>query len=88
MLRGEVGCQHAFLCLLKGCVRRVLYVPALHVSTATATGPAAPTKGFKRSKSAWRDDEETVDKEAFGATSAAAAVFAQLALRWGRNWAA
>ena len=53
-------------CPLKGCVRRVLYVLALQVSTATATGPAAPTKGFERSKSAWRDDEETVDEEAFG----------------------
>ena len=39
---------------LKGCVRRVLYVLALHVSTATATGPATPTKGFERSKSARR----------------------------------
>jgi len=36
---------------------------ALHESTATVNGPAAPTKGFKRSKSAWRDDEETVDEE-------------------------
>jgi len=52
-------------CPLKGCVRRVLYVLALHVSTATATGPAAPTKGFVRSKSAWRDDEETVDEVTF-----------------------
>jgi len=34
--------------------RRVPYVPALHVSTATATGPAAPTKGFERSKIARR----------------------------------
>jgi len=33
-------------------------VLALHVSTATATGPAAPTKGLKRSKSAWRDDKK------------------------------
>ena len=48
-------------CPLKGCVRRVLYMPALHESTASVTGPAAPTKGFKRSKSASRDDEETVD---------------------------
>ena len=47
-------------CPLIGCVRRVLYVLALHVSTATATGPAAPTKDFELSKSAWRDDEETV----------------------------
>ena len=31
------------------------------VPTATATGPAAPTKSFERSKSAWRGDEETVD---------------------------
>ena len=29
-------------------LRRVLHVPALHVSTLTATGPAAPTAGFKR----------------------------------------
>ena len=51
----------AFLfCPLKGCVCRVLYVPSLHVSTASATGPAAPTEGFERSKSAWRDDKETV----------------------------
>jgi len=49
-----------FFLPLKGCVRRVLYMLALHVSTATATGPAAPTKGFERSKSAWRDDKETV----------------------------
>jgi len=42
---------------------RVLHVLALHVSTATAAaaGPAAPTNGFeRRSRSAWRDDEETV----------------------------
>ena len=39
---------------LKSCVRRVLYLPALHVPSATATGPAAPTKGFERSKSAQR----------------------------------
>ena len=51
---------------LKGCVRRVLYMPALHESTATVTGPAAPTKGFERSKSAWRGDEETVDEETLG----------------------
>ena len=37
---------------LKGCVRRVLYMPALHESTATVTRPAAPTEGFKCSKSA------------------------------------
>ena len=41
-------------------LRRVLHVLALHVSTATATGPAAQTEGFDRSKSAWRDDEEAV----------------------------
>ena len=41
-------------CPLKGRVRRFLYVPALHMSTATATGPAAPTVGFERSKSARR----------------------------------
>ena len=52
-----------FLCLLKGCVRRVLYMPALYKSTATVTRPATPTKGFKRSKSASRDDEETADEE-------------------------
>ena len=39
-----------FFLPLKGCVRRVLYMLALHVSTATASGPAAPTKGFERSK--------------------------------------
>jgi len=43
-----------FFCPLKGCNRRVLYVLSLHVSTATATGPAAPTKGFERSNSARR----------------------------------
>ena len=48
----------AYLFFLKGCVRRVRYVPALHLSTATATGPALPTKGFERPKSAWRDDEK------------------------------
>ena len=31
-------------CPLKSCNRRVIYVLSLHVSTATATGPAAPTK--------------------------------------------
>jgi len=31
-------------------LRRVLHVLALHVSTATATGPAAPTTGFGRSR--------------------------------------
>ena len=36
---------------------------ALHESTTTVAGPAAPTKGFKRSKSAWRGDEETADEE-------------------------
>ena len=51
---------------LKDCVRRVLYVLVLHVSTATATGSAAPTKGFECSKSAWRDDKETVDEENLG----------------------
>jgi len=49
-----------------GGVRRVLYVLALHESTATVTGPAAPSKDFKRSKSTWRDDEETVDAETLG----------------------
>jgi len=44
----------AYLFFQKGCVRRVLYVLALHVSSATATGPAAPTKGFECSKSARR----------------------------------
>jgi len=34
--------QHTFFSL-KGCVRRVSYVLALHVSTATVTGPAAPS---------------------------------------------
>jgi len=47
-------CAAAHLFSLKGCVRRVLYALALHVSSASATGPAAPTKGFKRSKSARR----------------------------------
>ena len=47
-------------CPLNGCVRRVHYAPALYVPTATATGPAAPTEGFERSKSVWRDDEETI----------------------------
>ena len=37
-------------CPLKGCVPRVLYMLALHEPTATATGPAAPTKGFERLK--------------------------------------
>ena len=49
------GSPHAaayLLFFLKGCVRRVLN--AIHVSTANATGCAAPTKGFKRSKSARR----------------------------------
>ena len=46
-------------CPLKGCVRRVLYVPVLYVSTATATGPAAATtRGFERSNGAWRDDKK------------------------------
>ena len=56
---GRRAPQHTFFCP-KGCVRRVLYVLAFYVSSATATGPAAPTKGFERLKSAWRDDEETV----------------------------
>ena len=42
----------SFFCPPKGCVCRVLYVLALQVSTVTATGPAAPTKGFGRLKSA------------------------------------
>ena len=54
----------ALFCPLKGCVPSVLYVLALHVSTATATGPSAPTKEFKRLKSAWRDDEDTADEKA------------------------
>jgi len=29
-------------------------------ASKTATGPAAPTKAFERSKSAWRNDKETV----------------------------
>ena len=33
-------------------LRRVLHVLALYVSTATASGPAAPEAGFKRSKGA------------------------------------
>ena len=61
------SCAAAYLfCPLKGFVRRVLYMLALHESTATVTGPAAPTKGFKSLKSAWRDDEETVDEETLG----------------------
>ena len=39
-----------FFCPLKGCDHHVLYVLSLHVSTATATGPAAPTKGFRAFK--------------------------------------
>jgi len=62
---GRRAPQHTFF-PLKGCVRRVLYMPALHESTTIVTGPAAPAKGFKRSKSAWRDDEETVDEKTFG----------------------
>ena len=52
-----------FFCL-KGCVRRVLYVLVLHVSTATATGPAAPTRASNVQRV--RDDEETVDEETLG----------------------
>ena len=37
------GSPRAAFCPLKGCVRCVLYMLALHVSTATATGPVAPT---------------------------------------------
>jgi len=51
---GRRAPQHTFFCPLKGYVCRVLYMLALHVSTATATWPAAPTKGFERSKSARR----------------------------------
>jgi len=49
-------------CPLKGCVRRVLYMPALCESTATVTGPAAPARCFKRSNSA----EEIVNEETLG----------------------
>ena len=62
---GRRAPQHTS-CPLEGCISRILYMLALHEPTATVTGPAAPTKGFKRSKSAWRDDEETVDEEALG----------------------
>ena len=51
---------------VKGCFRRVFYVLAFHVLTATATGPAAPTMGFERSASPWRDDEGTTDEEPLG----------------------
>ena len=56
------GSPRAAACFFfpKGCVRRALYVLAFYVSSATATGPAAPTKGFERLKRALRDDEEIV----------------------------
>ena len=63
---GRRAPQHPFFAPLKSCARRVLHMPALHESTATVTGPAAPTKGFERSKSAWRGDEETADEETLG----------------------
>ena len=64
---GVQGAWVAYLfCPLKGCVRRVLYMLALYESTSTVTGPAASPKGFKRSKSAWRDDVETVDEQTKG----------------------
>ena len=53
-----------FFCPLKGCVRRVLYVLALHVSTATVTGPAAPTRASNVQRA--RNDKETVDEETMG----------------------
>ena len=40
----------ALLFSLKSCVRRVLYVLALHVSSATATAPAATTEGLRTFK--------------------------------------
>jgi len=58
----------SFMCHLRAGVGGTLFCP-LHVSTvstATATGPAAPTMGFGRSKSAWRDDKETVDEGTLG----------------------
>jgi len=42
-------------------LRLVLHVFALPVSTATATGPAAPTAGFIRLKGAWRGNVDGVD---------------------------
>ena len=63
--------RHVSWNVLRNALRRVLYVRALHVSTATASGPAAPTKGFERSKSAWHDDEEAVDEETLGGVGAA-----------------
>ena len=57
---GEEGARRStpFFCPLKGCVRRVLYVLALHVPTATVTGPAAPTRASNVQRA--RDDEEAV----------------------------
>jgi len=66
---GERGCARrlgGIPFLPPGCVRRVLYMLALYESTSTVTGPAASPKGFKRSKSAWRDDVETVDEQTKG----------------------
>ena len=40
--------HHILRHVLQNLLRRVLYVPALHESTATAAGPAASTAGFKR----------------------------------------
>ena len=66
--RGEEGARHPgpeaqvlrhFLWhVLQNALRRILYVPALHVSTATVTGPAAPTRASDVQRA--RDDEETV----------------------------
>jgi len=57
--RGPEGhvLRHVLWHALRSALCRVIYVLALHVSTATATGPAAPTKD-SRSKSTWRGDEE------------------------------
>ena len=55
---------YIFFSPLKGIFRLVLYVPALHVSTATVTGPAAPTRASNVQRA--RDDEETVDEETLG----------------------
>jgi len=78
---------HVLWHVLRHVLRRVLYVLALHVSTATATGPAAPTKGFKRSKSAWRDDEKTVDEETLGGVGVGGSWGQATSVDiWGRRW--
>ena len=60
-----------------------LYVPALHVSTATTTGPAAPTKAIKAACfgatfSAW-DQPYASEEKVVVVVAAAAAVVTSLA---------